>query len=84
VQNVRRRIAWALRVKRGTLADTEAMLLVDDADSEPSEGDVRLDQGMGTDDQAKLAAAQTRQRLAPAGGAGCAGEQGERDRLVAK
>ena len=70
-----------LGVERRALADAEAVLLVDDADGEPGELDVGLDQRVGADHQAELAAGEPVERLAPARRRRRAGEQRERDRL---
>ena len=59
------------------------MLLVDHADTEAGELDVRLDQRMGTDHEPKLAGSEPFECLAAPGGAGRAGDQREGQRLGA-
>ncbi len=79
VERVRRRLPGALRVERRPLAHAEAVLLVDDADRQPGEAHVRLDQRVGADHEAELAAGQAPEGLAPARRGGRPGEQRERD-----
>ncbi len=81
VQDVRRQTFDALGVERLALLDPEAMLLVDHAEAEAGELDGRLDQRVGADDQAQLAAGEAVERF-PAPGRRCGtGEQRERRRL---
>ena len=61
-----------LGVERAALLDPEAVLLVDHAEAEAGELDRRLDQRVGADDQAQLAAGEPVQRLAGAARAGVA------------
>jgi hypothetical protein len=56
VEHVRTLLADPLRVERRSLADSEAVLLVDDDDPESRERDRFLDQRMGADDLRQLAA----------------------------
>ena len=76
-----RALARALGVERRALAHAEAVLLVDDADGEPRELDVGLDQGVGADDQRRARPVASRSSVSRrrAGGRR-AGQQRERDR----
>ena len=66
MQDVRGGAVGPLGVERRALADAEAVLLVDDADREPRELDVGLDQGVGADDEGELAGREALERLAAA------------------
>ena len=59
--------------------DAEAVLLVDDADREPREAHVRLDQRVGADDEAELAGLEPAERVAARRRLRGAGEERERD-----
>ena len=80
VQDVRRQAFDALGVERLALLDPEAVLLVDHAEAEAGELDRRLDQGVGADDQAELAAGEAVQRFPAPGRRRGPGEQRERRR----
>ena len=83
VESVRRRPIGPLGVERRPLSDPEAVLLVDDTQRQPVEGDVGLDQGMRPDDHPELARRKAGERVTAACGRCGAGEQGERDRSQA-
>ena len=72
---MRRRGAGGAAAQRGTLLDSEAMLLVDHGQAEPLELDLVLDQGVRADDERGAAVANRGERLAALAGAGGAGEQ---------
>ena len=82
VEDVRRRPSGPLGVERGALADAEAMLLVDDADREPVEGDVGLDQRVRPDHHPELAGGEPAERLAAPRRRRRAGQQREGDRVI--
>ncbi len=66
VEDVRSEPVGRLRVERPALLDTEAVLLVDDAEPEAGKADRRLDQRVGADGEAELAAGEAIER--PPGG----------------
>src|SRR5680860_1423189 len=63
-------------MQRGTLLDPEPVLLVDHHQPEVGELHVLLEQGMGADHDARLAAGSLGQRLPAAGGVQRPGQQG--------
>ena len=67
-----------LRVERAPLLDPEAMLLVDDAEPEAGELDIRLDQRVGADHQAELASSEAVESFFAPGRRGGSGEQRKR------
>ena len=75
-------VAGPLLVQRGPLADTEAVLFVNDGHAEPREAHGRLDQRVRADNQRQL----SRRELAPkVGSAGCrcgSGQQADGDELA--
>ncbi len=60
------------------LADTEAVLLIDNGQTEAGDRDALLDDGVGTDQDVDVAVRERGQDLAALGGAGAASEQGHR------
>jgi hypothetical protein len=80
MESVRRRPVGSLGIERCPLADAEAVLLVDDTERQPVEGDVGLDQGVGSDHHPELARGEAGKRIAAACGRRGAGEQRERNR----
>ena len=72
---MRRRGAVGAAAKRGTLLNSEAMLLVDHGQAETLELNLVLDQGVRADDEPGAAVANRGERLAPLAGAGGAREQ---------
>ena len=80
VQDVGDDAAGALGVECGALPDSEAVLLVDHRDREVAELDAVLDQGVGADDEAELAARQVPEQIAPALGRDRARQQRRRQR----
>ena len=81
VQDVRRHTFDALGVERLALLDPEAVLLVDHAEAEAGELHGRLDQRVGADDQAELAAGEALQCFAAPRRRRRPGQQRERGRL---
>ena len=71
-----------LAAERGALLDAEAVLLVDDDQAEVGELHVLLEQGVGADHDAGLAAGRLRERGAAGGGVQRPGQQGDPGRVL--
>jgi hypothetical protein len=59
-------VAGPLRIQGRALADAEAVLLVDDGQTQAREADRLLDQGMRSGDEPELSALEMPEKLAPA------------------
>ena len=82
VQHVRGEAVRRLAVERAALVDAEAVLLVDDRDREPVEGDAALDQRVGADQQLQLARRELAQQVRAARRGRRAGQQRGLDQLA--
>jgi hypothetical protein len=78
MKHVWRKLRGRLAVERAPLADTEAVLLVDDRQRKMGELDGLLDQRVSADEKPKLAGAKALEQLATLACRGRAGEQADR------